>query len=89
MNDQREDMNRIEESIHDLRKLAALAEALRSGVESAQAKYETAVLRRMRELEQIQSELDAALSRTDTSADEYRKLCRSISERVAHLRGAR
>ena len=87
MNKLQIDMNQIDDSLHELGKLIAMADVFREGVESARRKYELAVSHRMKELEEIESELRTALSRSDMSVEEYRRLCRLLSERVARLRG--
>ena len=89
MNKLQADMNQIDDSLHELGKLVEMADVFRAGVESARRKYALAVSHRMEELEEIESELRTALSRDDMAVEEYRRFCRSLSERVARLRGVK
>lgn len=87
MNESQIDRNQIDESLHDLGRLALLADAIRAGLEGAREKYELALSHRMEELERIASDVEDALARTDMSVEDYRRLCRGVRDRVARLRG--
>lgn len=83
------DMDDIDYSMHDLAKLAILADALRMGIESAHKQYERALSHRLEELQQIEQELDQAALSQDMNIEQYRRLCRSLYGRVARLRGVK